>query len=118
MGKLEVSLSGSYKFVMCLVGLCTFGLGAVVMWLSARSWPRVLDAEGITLRSGRRMAWDDLTDVRKVTVVDPNRGRRVTGRLDLVFGRKKARVVPQSLRQGPEVMAFLTDALGQQVSTG
>ncbi len=117
MERLEVHLSRSYKFTLWLVGIFTLGVGALGMWLSARSWPRVLDPEGITLRSGARVAWNQLTDVRRVTVVD-ELGRKVTGRLELVFGETKVKIVPQSLAEGQAVLDYLGQLLGEEVAPG
>ena len=117
MERLEVHLSGSYRATLWLVGVFTLGIGALAMWLSARSWPGVLDQEGITLRSGKRVEWDQLTDVRRVTVVN-DRGRRVTGRLELVFGKTKVKIVPQSLAEGHAVLEYVSQILGQEAVPG
>ncbi|MFQ5400285.1 MAG: hypothetical protein ACE5E7_11890 [Anaerolineae bacterium] len=87
------------------------------MWLATMSWPRILDQDGITLRNGRRVRWEALTEVRPITVVDA-RGRRVTGRLELVFGKVKVKIVPQSLAEGQAVLQYVSQILGEDVFTG
>lgn len=115
MGK--VHYSGSYKVILWLVGFFTLGIGPLAMWLSTRSWPKELDGEGMTLRNGRRVRWDELTDIRRVTVVN-NMGRRITGRLDLIFGKTKVQIVPQSLEEGPAIMSYLSGVVGQELASG
>lgn len=115
---IEVHLSRSYKQIMGCGGVLSLGLVPLMMWVSAMNWPRLLDDEGITLRSGKRLSWDMLTDIRRVTVVDAETGARVTGRLELVFGRITAKVVPHSLQEGQEVLSFLTRVLGQDLQAG
>ena len=43
---------------------------------------------------------------------------RVSGRLDLVFGKTKVAIVPQSIVPAQEVMDFLGEILGGPVETG
>ncbi|MHB0876686.1 MAG: hypothetical protein ACYC5O_11660 [Anaerolineae bacterium] len=117
MERIEVHLSGPYKSLMWLLAFTTLGVGTLALWLSARIWPKVMDAEGITLRNGKRVNWAEMTDSRLVTVVD-DRGRRVTGRLELIFGKTKVKVVPHSLEEGAEVMAFISKIAGGPVTTG
>jgi len=111
MQPIDVELGPNFKFVLVLVGVCTCGVGALVLWLTTRNWPRRLDDQGITLRSGKQVAWADLSAQQRVTAVD-SLGRRVSGRLDLMFGKTKVAIVPQSLVQGPQVMAYLEAVLG------
>lgn len=117
MDKLEVHLSGSYKFVLWLCGLMTLGIGAFGMWLCTKRWPRLLDQEGATLRNGKRLLWKDVTEIIPVTVVNP-RGQRVTGRLDIKFGKEIMKVVPQSLAEGQTAMGFIAAVLKTDVATG
>lgn len=104
--RIDVHLSSAYKSLMRLLAFTSLGVGTLALWLSARSWPRVVDGEGITVRNGRRVLWSDLTDLQVVTVAD-ERGRRVTGRVDLLFGKTKVKIVPHSLAEGQEVMDFI-----------
>ncbi len=114
---MEIHLSKSYKFILWLVGICTLGVGALLMWLSTRTWPGVIDQEGITLRNGKRVEWKQLSDVQRVTVVD-SLGRRVTGRLELVFGKTKVKIVPQSLAEGQAALDYVSQILGGEVAPG
>jgi len=117
MEKLEVHLSRSYKFTLWLVGIFTLGIGALGMWLSARSWPKVLDQQGMTLRNGKRVEWNQLSDVKRVTVVN-ELGRRVTGRLELTFGKTKTKIVPQSLAEGQAALDYISQIVGEEVTPG
>jgi len=114
--KIEVHLSKSYIVIMVLTGLFTCGFTIIFMWFTARCWPAVIDEEGITMRSGKRVYWRDLTEQRRVRVV--RGGSRVTGRLDLIFGKTVVQIVPHSLKEGPEVMQFLSELFGENVTTG
>lgn len=114
---MDVHVNGFYKIVIVLAGIFTLGLGAVLMWLQLRSWPKHIDASGITLRNGKKFMWTELTDTRAVTVVG-RYGVRITGRLELVFGKKKVRIVPQSLKEGQGVIKYINEILGTQLQTG
>lgn len=117
MNPIDVSLAPGFKMIRMILTVCTLGLGWFIMTLSARSWPRRVDDAGITLRSGKTVRWDDLTDTRRVMVVD-ERGRRMTGRLELIFGKTTVKVVPQSLIPGHQVMAAISERLGFEATTG
>ena len=117
MNPIDVTLAPSFKFVRTILTVCTLGLGWFIMTLSARSWPKRVDDRGMTLRSGKQVAWDDLSDVRRVMVVD-EKGRRMTGRLELVFGKTTVKIVPQSLIPGHEVMQAISERLGFEATTG
>jgi len=115
--QLKVHYSGLFKGVLLLTAFFTLGIGTIAVWLTSWSWPRILDDEGMTLRSGKRLRWQDLSGMDRVTVVNPQ-GQRITGRLDLRFGKHKARIVPQSLREGAEVMAFIRKVAGDEAEVG
>ena len=117
MKTIDVELAPGFKFVRVLLAVCTFGLGWIIMTLTARSWPKRIDGDGMTLRSGKTVRWADLSDTRRVMVVD-QLGRRMTGRLELVFGRTKVRIVPQSLIPADAVMAAISERLGYEATTG
>lgn len=109
-------LSEPYKELMRLLAFTSLGIGTLALWLTARTWPRVVDSEGITVRNGKRVRWSEMTDSRLVTVTDQN-GRRVTGRLDLYFGKTKVKVVPHSIAEGREVMDFIAKVAGGAAAT-
>lgn len=118
MRPLEVHLTSLYRTLMWLIGLITLGVGALGLWFTAQKWPRLLDDSGVTLRNGKHFAWSELTDIIRVTVVRNMGGGRVTGRLDLKFGKYRVPIVPQSLVEGAEVMEWLSTKLGQSLQTG
>lgn len=114
---MNVETSKSFKIMLVFISLFTFGVGGLALWLGARTWPTYIDSTGIKLRNGKQFTWGELTKVIPVTVVD-GRGRRMTGRLDLEFGKIKARIVPQSLKNGHQVMAEISKYVGQDLYTG
>ncbi len=115
---MNVHISGSYKMITWMIGFFTLGIGAIGMWWSTRCWPQHLDAQGMTLRNGKRVAWSELTDIKRVTVVNQHGGGRITGRLQLHFGKIVARIVPQSLAEGHAVIDYISQCIGQEVDAG
>ena len=51
---------------MWLLAPLTLGLGTVVLWLLALRWPRRIDRDSLTLRSGRQVPW---AAIRKIAVL-------------------------------------------------
>jgi len=117
MKKIEVHLAGWFIFLMIAGGLFSFGVATIAMWFSSRKWPAVVDEEGIIMRNKKRVYWKDLTSIQPVKVVSYS-GRRITGRLDLMFGKTSVAIVPHSIKKGQEVMDFISDILGVDVKTG
>src|SRR3954468_5049272 len=78
MNTLDVHLSRFFVGVMIIAGIFTCGVAPLLMWFSARKFPRAIDPEGLTLRNGTRLLWSDLSDVKRVTVVSQS-GTRITG---------------------------------------
>jgi hypothetical protein len=117
MDRVEVHLGGNVRTLLVLLVPLTLGFGTLAVWLSMLNWPRLVDREGVTTRGGKRYAWSALTQVTPVTTVNRS-GRRITGRLDLAFGKSKVQVVPHSLREGQQVMDLISSVLGQAVHSG
>ena len=117
MEPLSIHVRTSYKVLMIVFFLFTAGVGTLILWLSALKWPKLVDTEGMTLRSGKRLLWKDLTRMQPVTVVNQY-GARISGRLDLYFGKKVARIVPHSLKEGGALMNYLSKLFGKEVTAG
>ncbi len=117
MEPIEVELAPGYKMLMLILALVTCGVGWVALWATARSWPKVVDGEGITTRGGKRVFWTELDAQQRVSAVD-HLGRRISGRLDLVFGKTRVAIVPQSIVPAQQVMDVLSQVLGGQARTG
>lgn len=117
MEPLYLHLRTFYKVLMVIFLPFTFGIGTVILWVTTWSWPKFVDVEGLTLRNGKRYSWKDVTLLQPVTVVN-RYGGRMAGRLDIHFGKKVARIVPQSLKEGGELMDYLSKVFGKEVSIG
>lgn len=107
---MEIKLSGFYKSVIVMAGIFTLGIGALAMWLQLRSWPKRIDAEGITLRNGKHLGWGEFTEKRDVSVIN-HMGRQVASRVELVFGNTTVRIVAPSLKNGYEVVSYIDKVL-------
>ncbi len=68
----EVRPSTLFKGTMVLGGLMSCGVVAVVMLPILRKMPRVMDAEGLTLRNGQRFTWKELRPRRRVDAAKPD----------------------------------------------
>ncbi len=107
---MEIKLSGFYKSVIVIAGIFTLGIGALAMWLQLRSWPKRIDAEGITLRNGKHLTWGEFTEKRNVTVIN-QMGHQMASRVELVFGKTIVRIVAPSLKNGYEVISYVDQIL-------
>jgi len=108
---LDVHLGYPFLTYLVLIGILTFGIFGLVFWLQTRRWPRRLDPEGMTLRNGVRLSWNEITEVT---------GRvRTLGRVpvntwwEVRAGMVRTDIVPNSLAEGKAVLEFLSRALGR-----
>lgn len=114
---LHIDIHPGFKTILWIVGLVTCGVGAIGMWWQTRSWPQLMDDDGIVLRNGSRVHWRDCSRIVRVTAVSET-GGRVSGRVDLEFGKVRVRLVPQSVLQAKAMLEFATAKLGQEVVSG
>lgn len=114
---MDVHLSKFFKVTAVLGGIFTFGLVAVILWVQSRTFPKHIDGQGLTLRSGKTYKWNELTKATPVTVVN-SRGQRVAGKLMLEFGKKKVNIVPASYKEGYEVINYINSILGTELQSG
>lgn len=97
----ECRYSVMFYFFLVLFMPLTLGIGTIGLLISSRQWPRLVDAEGITLRSGMRIPWSACTNVVKLGM-----------RTDLVFGGTTIPFPQLSIRNGKKILADIRERLG------
>ena len=114
----RVKLSVAFWVMSIVISLITFGSFSLVFILSALTWPKVLDDEGLTLRTGKRYLWANLYNVSAVTVRHTS-GIKLGRRVDLEFfvnkKFKKVKIVRLSTRNMDEVLDFLSVRLSSHI---
>ncbi len=117
--KVDVKLSSSY-YLMVAFFCVMWGLGLILhFFVNNRVFPRTLDSEGVTTRSGKRYLWSDLVDwERNRMVVGGPGGARLTGNVTLLFNNGKVRIGTGVIENLDEVLAFLSNRLGENVVPG
>jgi hypothetical protein len=98
--------------LMLVLGICTLGIAPLGIKLKERSWPMLLDEEGLVTRGGNRIAWDEFTKIEKVVT-------RVQGtwveRYDLHSPKGKVSVVVYRLQDGPEILEMIWQRLPDKI---
>ena len=114
-----VRLSAGYFIGIALLSIM-WGLGLILhFFVNSRVFPRVIDDEGITTRSGRRHLWQNLQDWERTRlVVGGAGGPRITGNVTFYFSTGKVLIGSFSIDNLPEVLQFLTKKLGIAVTPG
>jgi hypothetical protein len=109
----DVHLSGNYLAILVMLSLISFGIGGILLWLRTRRYPRRVDPRGMTLRDGRFLTWNELTESRAA----PRQflGVPLGQRWRLKFGDTEAIVSESALAEGPTVMHFLVRQAAEQV---
>jgi len=114
---MHVGLGGLYVFRLIVLGLVSCGLISLLDYMiRARRFPKLVDPEGMTLRSGVRVSWRELTQVTRVRYT--RYGFRVAGALELSFGRTTALIRPMYVANADGVIAYISQVTGRSLSTG
>ena len=115
MNRLDLHLKPSFIAMMVILGCMSFGFVPLVIWLmAARHYPKALDSDGITLRTGEKLLWRDLTEKKRM-IVENGRSRYVAG-VGLKFGKKNVQIAPAWLAEGPQVLPYVSRVLGEDLT--
>ena len=110
---IEAKIQRSFPVRLIVVGIFTFGLGALILYLTVRSYVKTLDDDAVTVRSGKRYAWGDLTKIKPVYV--RRYGRTTLNHVDLMFSGGTAGVYYQMFENGAEVLGFVRKKTNQAI---
>jgi hypothetical protein len=94
-----------------VLGVFTLGVAPLAIKMKERSWPRLVDEQGLVTRSGSRIAWEEFT--RAVKVVTNVQGT-VTERYDLTSPKGVVSIVPHRLQDGMEVLEYAWERLPEE----
>jgi hypothetical protein len=92
--------------------LCGIGL---IWWVLFQKDPKVLDPEGVTLRSGKRYLWRDATDLVRVRVVGAISGAKRDYYIRISFGNDIVNLTPGELKNGDAALEYLEAVLGTRL---
>ncbi len=110
---MDVQTKGSTTYLMIFLGVLTFGLGPLLVWLQQRNWPRRVDASGMTTRGGRHIPWQHFTHM---TYSRTRVGAGYTvERYDLYGPRVHVIVPTERLVAGAQVVEMMWRYLPEQV---
>jgi hypothetical protein len=118
MNKIIVKLSAGYYIGMAFFCVC-WGLGLIIHFTNNRVFPKIIDDEGITTRSGKRHLWSELIDwERQRLVAGSTYGPRITGNFTLFFKKGKVRIGSFPIENLNEVLTFVSQKLFSEIGTG
>jgi hypothetical protein len=97
----EIRVSVGYLIIIIILAPLTLGIVPLVMLLSRRNWPKIVDHDGLTLGDGTRIPWKACTHVAKVP-----------GTTQLVFGGTTVPFPTFSIRRGKQILGEIRQHLG------
>jgi hypothetical protein len=114
--RLDLHLKGSFIVILVLLGCVSCGITPLIMWLATvKNYPKGLDGEGVTLRSGARVPWSSLTGKKKMIL--RRGGRKSVIGVVLTFGSTKVNIAPRVLAEETQVLPFLSRVLREDFTT-
>ena len=96
------------------LGVFTLGVAPLAIWLGERMWPQSVDEQGLTTRGGKRIAWDEFTNIKKV-ITRVGRTNTKTEHYELSGYKGKVIVVLYRLEQGAQVFDYIWRRLPERV---
>ncbi|HEX8733792.1 MAG TPA: hypothetical protein VF721_00580 [Pyrinomonadaceae bacterium] len=105
-------LSRGFKLAPFGIGLVMLAIFALVVWLMVRAYRKTVKYftnEGLTLNSGRQMAWTDLSRVVNQIRVKPGTNIKMLWRTEIQFKNgETAWLIPGKVANFQEVSAFVS----------
>ncbi len=90
-------------------GLFTAGVWPVIAYRERRRGARLIDADGVTRRDGKRFPWGDLSMVRREYARSPSGGLK---HVTVTFLHGEVRIYPMTLENARETL----DAIDRQIA--
>lgn len=104
-------ISGGFKIVPFGIGLTVLAVFGLVVWLVLRGYRKSVKyftGEGLTLNSGRELAWTDLSRVVNQIRMKPGTNIKMLWRTEIQFKNgETAWLIPGKVANFPEVSAFV-----------
>ena len=97
----EIRVSIGFIIVCVVLGVVSAGIVPLILILSRRNLPKVVDNDGLTLGDGTRIPWSACTHVAKVP-----------GTTQLVFGGTTVSFPTFSIRRGKLILGEIRKRLG------
>lgn len=108
---MDVEIKPLSGCMVVTLGILTLGLFPVFNWFNTRSWPKLLDEQGLVTRKGTRIPWDQVTKFRKV--VTSMRGA-TTEHYEMFSPQGKVVVVDYRLVNGGEVLDYIWEHISEE----
>jgi hypothetical protein len=91
-----------------VLGVFTLGIAPLAIKMKERSWPKIVDEQGLETRGGKRIAWNEFTKFEKVVT---NVQGTVTTRYDLHSPQGLVSLVIYRLEDGQKVLDYVWERL-------
>jgi hypothetical protein len=103
----KVPLSGCLQVILAVF---TLGVAPLLISMGERSWPKLVDDQGLVTRGGKRIPWNEFTKVTKV-VTRIGSGGGTTEHYELRSKQGKVIVPTYRLQDGEKVVDFILNRL-------
>jgi hypothetical protein len=103
----KIPLSGCMQIILAVFSL---GIGPLMISMQERSWPQLVDEQGLVTRGGKRIAWNEFTKATKViTRIGSSDGTTV--HYELRYPQGKVIVMVHRLQNGQQVADYILNRL-------
>jgi hypothetical protein len=89
------------------LGVMTLGVAPLAIYLQMRSWPSLVDEQGLVTRGGKRIAWQEFTKITRVRTQVSSGGSGVE-HFELKYAKGKVDVVVYRLVDGQQVLDYVS----------
>ena len=108
---MEVKIIPVSGCMMVFLGVMTLGIAPLAQWIMQKSWPKLVDEQGLVTRGGSRIAWGEFTKAVKVLTHVTRGSSATTEHYELFSPKGKVVVAAYRLENGAAVMDYVWQRL-------
>ncbi len=98
-----------------LLAVLTLGVFPLAYFIQTRSWPKLVDEEGLVTKGGKRIAWNEFTKITKVVTRVTRGSSSSVEHYELRSPKGKVIVAVYRLVDGQQVFDYITRHLPPQL---
>jgi hypothetical protein len=108
---MEVKIIPVSGCMMVFLGVMTLGIAPLAQWIMQKSWPKLVDEQGLVTRGGSRIAWGEFTKAVKVLTRVTRGSSAATEHYELFSPKGKVVVAAYRLENGAAVTDYVWQRL-------
>jgi hypothetical protein len=112
---MEIKIKPLSGCMAVFLAVFTLGVAPLAIWISERSWPKLVDEQGLVTRGGKRIPWGEFTRITRVLTRVTRGSSSTVEHYELRASGSKVIVAVYRLENGQQVFDYIWQHLPEQV---